>query len=349
MSSIELQTMRFAINRLDMSSVDAFAASAARAEGLGWDYGLIPCSPLLVRDPYVMLAFAARATRRIVLGTLLDTPVIRHPAALASSIATVAELAPGRTLLGLGVGDTAVRLNGLAPARVATLERAVSDVRTLLAGRDLDVGAARPARLRHVHPASASRVPVWVAAQGPRALRVAGAHADGVFIRVGTDPRNLARAYHQVREGARAAGRRPEDVRIGAIFHVALDDDPARAATIAKAIAAGYYEYSAFLFDDIGLEWRGADVGVLKRQVFPDFHHARDLLEAGRLVEFLPRDAVDAFALHGSFADVAAGLERIRDVDVPIEIVLPHPMLAPNNSIDYLGEFARHVIAPLRR
>ncbi len=96
--------MQFAINRLDMSSVDAFARSAAKAESLGWGYGLIPCSPLLVRDPYVMLAFAAGATQRLVLGTLLDTPVMRHPAALASSIATVAELAPGRTLLGLGRG-----------------------------------------------------------------------------------------------------------------------------------------------------------------------------------------------------------------------------------------------------
>jgi len=327
-----------------MTGVDAFAASAARAEAVGWDYGLIPCSPLLVRDPYVMLAFAARATQRIVLGTLLDTPVIRHPAALASSIATVAELAPGRTLLGLGVGDTAVRLNGLAPARVATLERAVTDIRALLSGADLDVGAARPARLRHARP-----VPVWVAAQGPRALRMAGAHADGVFIRVGADPRNLERAYHQVREGARDAGRRPDDVRIGAIFHVALDDEPARAETIAKAIAAGYYEYSPYLFDDIGLEWRGADVDVVKRRVFPDFHHARDLLAAGRVGDFLPRAAADAFALRGSFADVATQLGRALDVDVPVEIVLPHPMLAFDNAIDYLGEFARRVIAPVRR
>jgi 5,10-methylenetetrahydromethanopterin reductase len=336
--------MQFAINRLDLSSVDAFAASAARAESLGWDYGLIPCSPLLVRDPYVMLAFAARATQRLVLGTLLDTPVIRHPAALASSIATVAELAPGRTLLGLGVGDTAVRLNGLAPASVATLERTVTQARALLGGGEIDVGAARPARLRHAHA-----VPVWVAAQGPRALRMAGTHADGVFIRVGADRRNIARAYHQVCEGARDAGRRPDDVRIGAIFHVAVDDDPVRAETIAKAIAAGYYEYSRFLFDDLGLEWRGADVEVLKRRIFPDFHHARDLFEAGRLVDFLPREAADAFALRGSFVEIAAQLTRALDVDVPIEIVLPHPMLAPDRAVDYLGEFATHVIEPQRR
>ena len=117
--------MQFAINRLDLSGPTNFAASAARAESLGWAMGLIPCSPLLVQDPYVMLAFAAQSTSTLRIGTLIDTPVIRHPAALASSIATVAKLAPGRTLLGLGVGDTAVRLNGLAPARVNTLRDAI--------------------------------------------------------------------------------------------------------------------------------------------------------------------------------------------------------------------------------
>src|SRR5262249_58519208 len=112
---------------------------------------------------------------------------------------------------------------------------------------------------------------------------------------------------------------------------------------------AGYYESSRFLFENLGLDWPGEDVDVLKRQIFPDFHHARDLLEAGRLVDFLPHEAAAAFALRGSFADIAAQLERALDVDVPIEIVLPHPMLAADRRIDYLGEFARHVIAPARR
>ena len=57
-------------------------------------------------------------------GTLLANPVNRHPTVTASSIATIDELAPGRTLLGWGIGDTAVRLAGLRPARVEELEAA---------------------------------------------------------------------------------------------------------------------------------------------------------------------------------------------------------------------------------
>ena len=68
---------------------------------------------------YVLLAFAAKATSTIRLGPLLTNPVTRHPTVTASSIATVDVVADGRAILGLGIGDTAVHLAGLRPARVA--------------------------------------------------------------------------------------------------------------------------------------------------------------------------------------------------------------------------------------
>src|SRR5262245_4452188 len=113
---------RFGLNRFDGRSVDAYAADVRRAETLGWDAAFQPDSQLRRRDTYVLMAAAARVTERILLATLLSNPVNRHPTVTAGSIATVDELAPGRTLLGWGVGDTAVRLAGLRPARVAELE-----------------------------------------------------------------------------------------------------------------------------------------------------------------------------------------------------------------------------------
>ena len=135
---------RFGLNRFDARSVDAFAADVRRAEELGWDAALQPDSQLRRRDTYVLLAAAARATERIVLGPLLANPVNRHPTVTASSIATIDELAPGRTLLGWGVGDTAVRLAGLRPARVKELEAGTRLMRALLDGERVEVGAARP-------------------------------------------------------------------------------------------------------------------------------------------------------------------------------------------------------------
>jgi Luciferase-like monooxygenase len=100
----------FGLNRFDYTSAPAFAADARRAESLGWNYAFIPSSPLRRQDPYVYLAFAAVQTERIGLGPLIENPIMRHPSVIASSIATVEALASGRTLLGYGVGDTAVRL-----------------------------------------------------------------------------------------------------------------------------------------------------------------------------------------------------------------------------------------------
>ena len=268
-----------------------------------------------------MLAEGLRRTRRIVLGPLIENPVMRHPAVIAGSIATVDRLDPGRTVLGMGVGDTAVRLMGKRPATVAELEEAIRTIRGLNAGERLTVNAARPAVLRH-----AARVPVWVAAQGPKTLRMAGRVADGVFIRVGVHETSLRLAVDAVRAGADEAGRDPTEVRIGCVFHTVVDDDVSRARRIGRAIAAGYYEYSPMLFDHVGLSWDGPDVEVLKRKVWPDFHHARDLEAAGEVVSFLPEEAVDAFALHGPFPAIVEQIRTILGYGLPIEaIVVPHP------------------------
>jgi alkanesulfonate monooxygenase SsuD/methylene tetrahydromethanopterin reductase-like flavin-dependent oxidoreductase (luciferase family) len=137
---------RFGLNRFDSRSVDLFAADVRRAEMLGWDAALQPDSQLRRRDTYVLLAAAAKATERITLGPLLANPVNRHPSVTAGSIATIDELAPGRTIIGWGVGDTAVRLAGLRPARVKELEAGTRLMRALLDGESVDVGAEQPAR-----------------------------------------------------------------------------------------------------------------------------------------------------------------------------------------------------------
>lgn len=168
-----------------------------------------------------MLAHAVASTHTIRLGILIENPVMRHPAVIAGSIATVDRLDPGRTLLGMGVGDTAVRLMGRSPATVATLEAAILTIKGLNASERISVAAPRPAALRHASP-----VPVWVATQGPKTLRMAGRVADGVFIRVGVHETNLRLAVEAVHAGAIEAGRDPGDVRIGCVFHTSSRRTP---------------------------------------------------------------------------------------------------------------------------
>jgi 5,10-methylenetetrahydromethanopterin reductase len=341
---------RFGMNRFDSRSVDAFAADVRRAEGLGWDAAWQPDSQLRRRDTYVMLAAAARATERLTLGTLLANPVNRHPTVTASSIATIDELAPGRTILGWGVGDTAVRLAGLKPARMKELAESTRLMRALLDGNEVDVGAARPARLPHHRS-----VPIWVAAGGPRTLRMAGGVADGVFIRVGTHPANITRSVELIRAGAEEAGRDPATVGVGVIFHTVFVDDPTRSLFMGKSMAAGYYEYSPMLFEPPGLQWAGEGPEKLKREqkVWPDFHHAMDLVASGRVVDFLPREAADAFCLRGGPTEIVDQLlAAIRSAPVGFEHIVLHPVPNPSEPDDpergYMARMARDVLPRVR-
>ena len=346
------KTPEFGLNRFDWTSTEAFATDVQRTEALGFGYALIPWNPLSRPDPYMQLAIAAGRTSRIRLGLLLDNPVLHHPAASASSIATLDEISAGRALLTYGIGDTAVRWLGLRPARMAELESATVLAKRLLAGEDVEVGAVHPARLRHARP-----VPVWIAAGGPKTIELAARVADGVFLRVGRHPENLRSAMARIRRGAAVAGRNPDDIGIGLIFHTVTSDDEDEIRAITRSMAAGYYEYSPALFEIPGLPWDGPPVHELKRRVYPDFHHAVDLVESGNLVDFLGDETADSFSLFGTAHDIAGQLRQAIEITGRADIVVPHPVPMPMpgkpiartlrsapNGADYKTWFAAEVM-----
>ena len=318
------RTPEFGLNRFDWTSTDAFATDVRRAEELGFGYALIPWNPLARPDPYMQLAVAAGRTSRIRLGLLLDNPVLHHPATSASSIATLDEISRGRAILTYGIGDTAVRWLGLRPARMAELEEATVMARRLLAGQEVEVGAERPARLRH-----ARNVPVWIAAGGPQTIEMAARVADGVFIRVGRHPDNLRNAMARLRRGAAATERNPDHIGIGLIFHTVTSDDPVDIRAISRSMAAGYYEYSPALFEIPGLPWNGPPVDELKKQIYPDFHHAPDLVASGNLVDFLDDETAGSFSLFGKAQDIAAQLRQAIEITGRADIIVPHPVPMP--------------------
>ena len=337
--------VRFGLDRWNFGTASSFALDVKAGEEAGWDLALIPSSPLLVPDPYLMLTFAARGTDRIALGPFVENPVMRHPAVLASSIATLDEMAPERALLTLGSGDTSVRMMGMQPATVAELESATILTRRLLAGDEVDTGMREPAKLLRARP-----VPVWVAAGGPKTLRMAGRVADGVFIRVGRHEGNLRSAVEAVREGAREAGRRSSDVEIGLVFHTLMTEDHGYAKRVGRSVAAGFYEYSPMLFDEPGLGWNGPSIEKLRERVWPNFHHAEDLGRAGDVVDFLPEAAVDAFMVYGSASEIRDQLRAVLDLDLGVSTVVVHRLPGggkPSSGASWNDEFAREVIERL--
>ena len=348
-----MRVPKFGLNSNDASSVATYAKDVARAESCGWDAAWLPDSQLRRRDTYVLLAAAAEASKSITIGPLLTNPITRHPSVTASSISTIAELAEGRTVLTYGAGDTAVRLAGLEPARVRQLREAIGLTKNFLDGNHVEVGADRPAKLPFARP-----VPVWLAAGGPRTLKMAGAVADGVFIRVGTHSDNILSSINMIWKGAEEAGRDKKDVGLGIIFHTVLHDHIEQATLMAKSMAAGYFEYSPMLFENLGYEWNGPDPEELKanEDVWPDFHHSSDLVASGSVVDFISTEQARSFALVGGNDDISTQLLNVlytaAENDIEFEHVVLHPIPNPPTPDEgpesYLERVPREILPAVR-
>ena len=237
---------------LGVADARSAGAQAQRAERAGFDGFAVVDSQNLSGDAYVALALAGRETERIKLGTGVTNPATRHAAATASAIASVHAISGGRAVLGIGRGDSALAHLGRAPARVAVLERYLAELQAYLRGESLpfervsfDASAAPPveslgladapkASQLHSLPRDLAKVPVEVACTGPRVIEAAARHADGVLLAVGADPERIAWGIAQTRAAARAAGRDPASLRIGAFVNVAAHPDVAMARTLVR-------------------------------------------------------------------------------------------------------------------
>ncbi|MDF1720694.1 MAG: LLM class flavin-dependent oxidoreductase [Minwuia sp.] len=191
-------------------------------EALGFDHGWAPDSQMIWSDAYATLALAAHHTSRIRLGTGVAIAGTRLAPVTAHSIASINKLAPGRTFLGIGTGHTAMRIMGARPVKAKAFRDYLRVLRGLLQGEEVIHelnGEARPIRFldRELECLNLDDpVPIYVGANGPKALRAAGAYGDG-RICAGNEPLGvLARNLDTIREGAAEAGR-----EVGEDFHTA--------------------------------------------------------------------------------------------------------------------------------
>ena len=86
-------------------------------EELGYSHIWVGDSHLIWREAYVNMAAMALSTTRVKLGPGVTNPLTRHPSVVASAYATLEEYAPGRTIVGIGLGDSSVETMGMKPAR----------------------------------------------------------------------------------------------------------------------------------------------------------------------------------------------------------------------------------------
>ncbi len=245
---------------------------AQAADTLGYDMVGIADTPGIAMDPWVATTLLATDTRRSRVAVCVTNLVTRHPAVAAASIASVELLAPGRAVLGIGVGHSGTRNLGTASLPASELADGVAFVKELLRGRPASYRGGT-AHLPWVKRPS----PVFLAASHPRSLVAAGAHADGVFINYGLAADDIAESEGTVACAARAAGRNPDEVEVWQIACLDCSEDGNASRRKIGAILAFV---SAYVMGG----------GDLARHGVPPEHRGA-LLELRRLSSTRPGDA----------------------------------------------------------
>jgi alkanesulfonate monooxygenase SsuD/methylene tetrahydromethanopterin reductase-like flavin-dependent oxidoreductase (luciferase family) len=198
-------------------------------ERMGYDCAWAADSQMLYSDAYAVLALAAANTSRIRLGTGVAVAPVRLAPVAAHSIATINQLAPGRVFLGIGTGHTAMRVMGQDPMKAGPFRDYLRVLRALLHGEEVDYTFDGERHdIRFLHPDQgfidvAHPVPIYVAADGPLALKAAGAYGDGRVCSHNQTRARLQKSLDVMREGATAVGRTlPDDFHTAALTYACV-------------------------------------------------------------------------------------------------------------------------------
>jgi probable F420-dependent oxidoreductase len=176
-----------------------------RAEQEGFAYGWTYDSHILWQESIPLLALAADRTSRMKLGHFVTNPGTRDPTVLASAYATLHDISGGRMVMGIGRGDSARRVIGLQPVKVAEFEQDCRMIRALMNGDRVEWNGKE---LELTWARREPPIPLYVAGYGPKALAVAGRVADGVIIQL-ADPVIIEWIMATARKAAEEAGRDP--------------------------------------------------------------------------------------------------------------------------------------------
>jgi len=284
---------------------------AHRAEDEGWDGWALVDSQNLAFDPYVHLGLAAAATSRLKLATGVTNPLTRHPAATATAIGTVQAESGGRAVLRIGRGDSSLAHLGLAPASPAAFERYLVRLQGYLHGEEVPFDASRdgagvapPAtalgmadapsgsRIGWIAAGSLPKVPLDVAATGPKVIGIASRVADRITFAVGSDPERMKWAIGEARSVG-IGDRMP----LGAYLPVVVHKDRDRARELVGGGVASFARFSV-MHGKVAGPVNDADRDVLAG-VHDRYDMHRHFTHGSPQSQGLPAETVDRFAVAG--------------------------------------------------
>jgi len=282
------------------------------AEENGFETGWTYDSHILWQEAYPLLTLLAVHTDRLKLGHCVTNPGTREPTVTASAYATLHDISGGRMVMGIGRGDSARRVIGEKPVKMAEFESALVMMKDLMNGRpvewngkELELGWAQ----------GREQIPMYVAAYGPRALGVAGRIGDGVIIQL-ADPIIVQWIMEQARAAAEEAGRDPDALECLVCAPSIVTDDLPEAREAVRWFPAMVSNHVMDLIERYGenSEIPKELTEYVKARKFYDYKdHSREGAAHG---EFVTDEICERFSVIGSLDSVRDKLRELESVGV---------------------------------
>jgi 5,10-methylenetetrahydromethanopterin reductase len=207
-------------------TVEEAVDRARRAEQLGFEAIFFADSHMNNVDPYQAMALCAVNTKTIRFGTAVTNMVYRDPTITANSFATLNEISQGRAIIGMGTGDGPVYSLGRTATKLVDFEKGLRTIRDLLHERGIDVPKGRERAGGNVKLKIGKRpVPIYISAEGPKTLALAGRTCDGVILGTGFAKPVTDWARQYIAKGAKETGRSLEEIDIMPAGMIVVDDD----------------------------------------------------------------------------------------------------------------------------
>ncbi len=329
-----MTTPKFGIEFVPQKHPDKITSHVVLAENVGVDYVWIT-DHYNNRNVYITLTMIALKTRKIFLGPGVTNPYIINPCWTASAVATLDEVSNGRAVLGIGAGDKAtLQQIGVEWSRpLTTMREAVTIIRKLLDGEtvkyDGKVFKILNAKLNYK---PTRRIPIYIGAQAPKMLQLAGELGDGVLINA-SHPDDFKEALPQIANGAERAGRNLKDIDIAAYTCFSVDSDKNKAKEAAIPVVA-------FIV-------AGSSDKILERHniSIERVNQIREYLSKGKLVEAfkaVTEDMLEAFSIYGTPNECINKIEALLKSGIT-QIVFGSPIgPSKKKSIELIGEIIKH-------
>ena len=307
-----MSNFEFGVGLFPTEPLPKMVQLAKVTEELGYSHIWVGDSHLIWREAYVNMAAIALSTARVKLGTGVTNPLTRHPSVVASAYATLEEYAPGRTIVGIGLGDSSVETMGMKPAKLSYFEKTMAQMRQLLDGQEVQLETGK---IHLLHPCKA-KVPIYIAASGPKMLELSGRIADGIIVLVGVADEYIAHARERISAGAKAAGRKVEDLNLVLWVPCAVSDTAPAKDAVKAHVARVVAHPLPYVLDP-------TEQKVLEeiRKTYDYYHH---MDQQANHAEVIPDWLVEKFAIAGSVAECRAQIERIKKTGIQQIAIIPY-------------------------